>query len=427
MKYPLRLLTASFLGLMVNSCQLSKPPTPVVTGPDSGWTRAPIHFRATDPDGKPLYGYAGPIWSWGDSTGGDNPHAYAEPGTYVVTCVVVHAPDESAFPFGKATYSDPSLPCTTRIIEDTLTFPDTAATRIEVGGISVDRACILPDGSKLYVALGKADSVAVIDTRTNTIVSMIAVADSPTYCVASNNGDRVYVSSKTARSVSVIRTLDDSVIATISFSGAPGALDVLPSDSFLYVAHEDTGLISVIRTDDDSFVAEIWVGGPAACVAAEPEGRYVYAACGGKGGVAVIRTSDNNLAFTVAAGARPTDIVFSPSGETAYVACPADNGITLIRTADHSVLAQVKHDSMGLRAPARLDVLPNGQCLYTMCEDGYHVGILRRSDNYLLRNINIDPQYRGWRARVAVSHPDGSKVYLPTTAGVVVLGLRSDR
>jgi DNA-binding beta-propeller fold protein YncE len=227
-----------------------------------------------------------------------------------------------------------------------------------------------------------------------------------------------------AGSVSVIRTFDDSVVATIPVPGAPGALDILPNDSFLYIAHEDTGLISVIRTTDDSCVARVHVNGPALDVAAGPDGQNVYVACGTTGDVAVIRTSDNTVAFTAAIGGKPTDIRFSPSGETAYVACPSSDAITLMRTSDVSVLGRVNQDSMGMREPRALDILSNGQCLYTICMNGVHLGILRRSDNYLLRLISIDPHYRGWRARIVVSHPDGSRVYVPTTSGVVVLGLR---
>jgi hypothetical protein len=67
-------------------------------------------------------------------------------------------------------------------------------------------------------------------------------------------------------------------------------------------------------------------------------------------------------------------------------------------------------------------VLPGGQCIYvTSSQSTAGPAIVRRSDNYLLRLTGVG------KSRVAVPSPDGSRVYIPATAGVVVLGLRPGR
>jgi len=77
---------------------------------------------------------------------------------------------------------------------------------------------------------------------------------------------------------------------------------------------------------------------------------------------------------------------------------------------------------MGWQSPRHASVLPGGQCLYvTSSLSTAGPAIVRRRDNYLLRLTDIG------KARMAVPSPDGSKVYVPSTTGVVVLGLRSGR
>jgi YVTN family beta-propeller protein len=420
MKHSLRLTRIALAAVSLAACCLlncdSKPPTPVISGPDSGWVRAPVLFRAFNPDGSPNTRREN--WSWGDGspvTSGSI-HEYPTPGNYSVVCVAISSggaptPDVP---------SDPSLPHPIRILEDTLVHPDTIVATIAIGQRAGDWACVLPDGGKLYVTNAAADSVSVMDTHTNSVSAVIAVPDSPVCCVASTSGQYVYVSCLAARSVAVIDAAGDSVIRTISIDGKPDRLGILPNDSFLYVAHGDSAIVSVVSTSDDSVVARVAVAGIPTGIAVKPGGEYVYVAS--ETGIAVIRTSDNTVTLSATVSGSPADVEFSPTGDTVYAPCPSARNLVLLRSSNLTSIDQVSHDSLGWQSPRHASVLPGGQCIYvTSSQSTAGPAIVRRSDNYLLRLTGVG------KSRVAVPSPDGRRVYVPATAGIVVLGLRPGR
>lgn len=421
MRHSLRLTRITLAAVSVAACCLlncdSKPPRPVISGPDSGWTRAPLLFRAFGPNGGPLE-YA-QDWSWGDGQGGSfGDHTYAAPGAYVVTCTAVHWwPDIYLRP---PSFSKPSLPCTTRIVQDTLVFPDSIVATISVGFGEQNQACMLPNGDWLYVSCAASGSVYAIDTRTNTVTDTIAVTDSPSVCIASSSGQYVYVSKATGNSLAVIRTSDNMVVDSVQVGHHSGALTILPNDSLLYVAHLDDNVVSVVRLDNASIVAQISVPGSPLDLAVKPGGDYVYAACGA-GGVSAIRTSDNVVTASVPLAGEPAGMTFSPSGDTVYVACPSTDSIVLLRTEDFTRVGAVNQCSLGVDLPRYVSLLPGGACLYLRCDGIHGTAILRRSDNYLLRTFMI-----GGYADVGgvVAHPSGDRVYLPVARAVIVLGLR---
>jgi YVTN family beta-propeller protein len=374
-------------------------------------------FRAFNTDGSPNRRQEN--WIWGDGQiGSASIHDYAAPGDYSVTCVVISSGGAPT----PTVASDPSAPHPIHILEDTLVYPDTIVATIAAGPRVRDWACVLPDGSRLYVTDAAADSVSVIDTHTNTVTAVVAVPDSPTCCLASNSGQYVYVSCLTACSVAVIGTQEDSIVGTIPIAGRPGRLAILPNDSLLLVAHTDSGIVSVIRTSDDSCVARVRTDGIPASLTVKPGGQFVYTTSETGNRLYVIRTSDNTIVSSAALSGGPSDALFSPSGDTVYVACPTASELVLLRTSDLSTVGSVKYDSMNFIGPLHTAMLPGSACLYvSSLKTGAGSAILRRSDNYLLRLTGIG------KSRVAVPLPDGSRVYVPATAGVVVLGLRSSR
>lgn len=429
MKHALWLLTRSLLALFVGSvCLLrcaGKLPTPIVTGPDTGWTRAPVLFSAHNPDGSPAG--IGQTWTWGDGTSGtQSSHYYKLPGTFQVACMVSPVNGSPFGLFGQPDPSDFSVPCTLHILEDTLTFPDSLVSTIRVGPGYHVWACVVPDGSRLYIARAEVDSVSVMETQMNTMVATVAVQDSPVCCVASNSGLYVYVLNAGSGTVSVVRTSDNAVLDTIHAGYHPNSLALLPDDSLLYVGHADSSLVTVYRTDNDSCVARVALQGIPSGIAVRPGGEYVYVTSEGGNCLTVLRATDNTIVSSATLAGGPAGMTFSPDGETAYVACPASRDLALLRTSNLSTVSRVTYDSMGISFPRYAAMLPDGPCLYviSVSRSANKVAVLRRSDNYLLRQYYLDAT---GIAGPAVPLPDRSRVYVPTSSGVFVLGLRQSR
>ena len=81
-----------------------------------------------------------------------------------------------------------------------------------------------PTGTRLYVANEGPDTVSVIDTATNTVVTTVPVGDRPQGVAVNPAGTRVYVANNYANSVSVIDTATNTVVATVPVGDNPQGL-----------------------------------------------------------------------------------------------------------------------------------------------------------------------------------------------------------
>ena len=81
-----------------------------------------------------------------------------------------------------------------------------------------------PDESRLYVATGRGNSVAVIDTATNRVERFIAVGQRPWGIAITPDGRRLYAANGLSNDVSVIDVNASRVIATIKVGDGPWGL-----------------------------------------------------------------------------------------------------------------------------------------------------------------------------------------------------------
>lgn len=395
-----------------------KPPTPTLTGPDTGWTRTRTVFTTSDAN-RPGGFDAEVVFNWGDTAAeqwcGDDVrfiHIYAEPGTYVARCRVLYLPNMESFEFGKARGGNWSNPCTVHVVPETLMHPDSICATVQLNHTPT-WSCVLPNGSAVYVTTGDNSSVYVLDPGTNSVTKSVRVQSDPTCCVASAAGDRVYVGNHGSKSISVIRTSDDSVLDTIRLSSAPDGMALLPGDTLLCVSHKTENEVSIIRLSNGSAVARIAVSDSPCAMTCTPDGQHVYVACLRYNRLAVISTLDHTVEKTFHTGDRPTSMLFSPSGETVYVACENAQQVQLYRCSDLTRIDSISVDARYLL------MLPGNRCLYDVSEYGMSystVSVLRRSDNFVLRQFQLST------AGGPSVLPDGSRLYVPNGNVVTVLG-----
>lgn len=388
----------------------SLPPAPALAGPDTGWTNTPTVFKATK---LPESG-AGLYFDWGESPHPEeilaltwtslatrHAHVYAEPGTYIAKCQVQYISGSFSWRYG-----DWSNPCTVHVVAETLMHPDSIYATVQLNHTPT-WSCVLPNGNAVYVTSVDDSSVYVLDPGTNSVTESIRVQSAPNCCIAAAAGDRVYVGNHGSNSISVIRTSDDSVVDAIRLPGAPDGLALLPGDTLLYVSHKAKNQVSVVRLGEDSIIAHIAVSDSPCAMACTPDGQHVYVACLRNNRLAVISTLDHTVKKTFQVGDRPTSILFNPSGETAYVACEYAQQVELYRCSDFT-----KIDSISVDAQYLL-MLPGNRCLYDVSEHGMDsstVSVLRRSDNFILR------QFRLSTAGVPSVWRDGYSLYAPTAS-----------
>jgi YVTN family beta-propeller protein len=103
---------------------------------------------------------------------------------------------------------------------------------------------VTPDGARAYTPTGMANSVQAIDLATGTVTS-ISVDSEPLGIAADSAGAFVYVTCYGANSVAVIGTRINTVVSTVRVANEPRSIAISPDRRFAYVTHSSP-ILSVI-------------------------------------------------------------------------------------------------------------------------------------------------------------------------------------
>jgi len=94
--------------------------------------------------------------------------------------------------------------------------------RIRLGGAHHPVGLVLsPDEKRIYVATGRGNSVAVIDTAAFRLLGAIPVGQRPWGIAVSRDGSRLFTANGLSNDVSVIDTASNKVVATIKAGDGP--------------------------------------------------------------------------------------------------------------------------------------------------------------------------------------------------------------
>ncbi len=139
-------------------------------------------------------------------------------------------------------------------------------------------------GNYLFVASRGDGTVSVIDTTTNTLVDTnptlagtqpIKVGNDPRGLAVSSDGSRIYVSNYASNTVSVIDTATNKVVSPITVGHGPVGMAV--NGNRLYVANRVDDTVKVIDTTTNKVVgAAIGVDRGPTGVIFSPDGSLVY-------------------------------------------------------------------------------------------------------------------------------------------------------
>jgi YVTN family beta-propeller protein len=133
---------------------------------------------------------------------------------------------------------------------DTVDTHDPAHVADVTVGLKPQGLTVAPDGSAVFVANSRSNTVSVISTPANSVIATIAVGKKPMFVAVTPDGSTAFVSNFKDNSVSVISTTTKAVTKTIRVGKEPLGLAVKPDGSQLWVcngATEDTeGNVSII-------------------------------------------------------------------------------------------------------------------------------------------------------------------------------------
>jgi YVTN family beta-propeller protein len=101
----------------------------------------------------------------------------------------------------------------------------------------------------VYVTNAASNTVSVIDTATNTVVTTVGVGNTPEEVAVTPDGKHAYVTNSGSNNVSVIATATNAVGATVTVGNKPFGVAVTPDGKHVYVTlNGASGTVSVIDT-----------------------------------------------------------------------------------------------------------------------------------------------------------------------------------
>jgi YVTN family beta-propeller protein len=269
---------------------------------------------------------------------------------------------------------------------DTASNTITATVPVGQGPVSL---ALTPDRAFLYVANSGDSTVSVVGTATNAVAATVPVGNTPFGIAVTPDGAFAYVANLRGNSVSVIATASNTVTATIPVGRFPEGVAITPDGAFAYVVDDGDKNVSVIATATNTVITTVPVGNVPGPVAVSPDGTLVYVGDivtpPSTGGVTVIATATNTVIASVATSNQPFGIAFTPSGAFAYVANFVGSSVSVVDTATTTVTATIS--SAQASTPAGVAITPDGAFAYTVNFNSNNVSAIDTATNTIVAII----------------------------------------
>ncbi len=220
---------------------------------------------------------------------------------------------------------------------------------------------VSPDSRRVYVANGLPNTLSVIDTATDTVITTIPLPrgglpgqgavgvtvspDSRYAYVSSNDGKQppdpgVYQIDTATNTIVNTHFIEDGRGVAVS----PEGLNVFVTGAGANGVGPTLWMLAAGNLNSEGGFA---VGGNPAGVAVNPDGRHVYVANYDSNTVSVIDRATNGVTATIPVGQKPQSVAVSPDGTRAYVVNKLGGTVSVIDTATNSVTTTIPAPGAG--------------------------------------------------------------------------------
>jgi YVTN family beta-propeller protein len=256
-------------------------------------------------------------------------------GSVQLPSIIVNSPDGTRV---YALYEGAvGFPSTVVVID---TSSNTVVATISPVGEAPLGLAITPDGKTLYVA-DQIHAVLIVDTASNTVTGTIPVTGFPASLAITPDGTRLFVGLEGGNSVAIIDTATNTVEATsIPITcGFPIRMAVTPDNTQLYVVCLSPGKAIAISTATNTVTANIPFDGADLRLAITPDSSTVYVSGLTGNVVGAISTATNTVVATIPVGPQPTGVAVTPDGADVYVVMRGNSTADEIDTSTNTVVA----------------------------------------------------------------------------------------
>lgn len=255
----------------------------------------------------------------------------------------------------------------------------------------------------IYVANEKSNTLSVIDGSTNRPVDTIRVDKGPVEIAVNTYTDRVYTANFCSNSISVIEGSTNTVLKNITLGERPDScsefgmgIAVNTFTNTIYVTNRDFDTIYVIDGNTDNIVDKIHADGlRPVSVAVNPITNTIYSVRSDSpnGQVDVIDGYSNNVVTQFSGQNVPNMIIVNPSTNMVYITNSGNDTLSVINGSNNTPLLNVIVGS----APAGVTVDEDTNTLYVANILSNTVSVINGNTNKIMVgvNFNVDPVNSG--------------------------------
>jgi YVTN family beta-propeller protein len=212
-------------------------------------------------------------------------------------------------------------------------------------GRSPHEAFFTPDNKEVWVTIRGEDYVSVLDIRTFEERQRIRVPGGPGMQIFSTDGKYGYVCSSFNPETVVIDTATHAIVGHVS-QQSPFCPNIAatPNGKQVWFTLKDTGKVQVFDAKPPFALIKTFDTGPISNhvnFVSKSDGEFAYVTIGGLNEVKVFRTTDFSLVATVAVGALPHGIWPSGDGSRVYVGLENADAVIAIDTSTNKVVATI--------------------------------------------------------------------------------------
>src|SRR3989441_8272057 len=210
-------------------------------------------------------------------------------------------------------------------------------------GRSPHEAFFTPDGSEVWVAVRGENYVAVLDAHTYDEKTRIVVPGGPGMQIFSPDGQYGYVRSSSPPETVVITVKDHQIVCRVPQESpfCPN-IAVTPDGEQVWFTLKDVGKTMVFSGRPPFAVLKTIATGPITNhvkIVRNSSGTFAYVTVGGLNRVQVFRTADFSKVTTIPVGTLPHGVWDSGDGTQVYVGLENDDRLIAINTLTNQVVA----------------------------------------------------------------------------------------
>lgn len=286
-----------------------------------------------------------------------------------------------------------------------------STTSITVGS-SPNGISFAPVNNDVYVANSGSNTVSVISSTTNNVISTINVGTNPGAVAYDPANQDVYVTNGGSNNVSVISTSDNTIIATIPVGTGPNNLAYDSANQEMYIANSGnspgpSNTVSAISSTTNTVVSTITVDPNPIRLAFNPTNNDIYVDNYASGEVTVIDGTNNAVIKTISVGANPNTIGYDPANNDMYVTSNNSDNVFVISSTTNNVIATL---NVGTN-PFGVFYDPANQEMFVSSTVGNTVSAIR--DTGIVSTVNV-----GTAPYNIIFNPTDNDMYVLNTAAI---------